>query len=69
MLEASVKETKLSDGSTEYFVYIKQDGRYLTPHKLKNRGRAEYEVAIWNWVFNGGEEPCILEFDTEHNNV
>jgi hypothetical protein len=63
----SVREMKLSDGSSDFFVLIRVGDREITPHVYKIRGRAEYDVAHWNYVFFGGEEPFILDFNTESN--
>lgn len=65
MPKATVQPMKLSNGTTDYFVQIEHEGRTLTPHMHKIEGRALYDVAMWNWLFNGGEEPFILDFDTD----
>ncbi|AIK68467.1 hypothetical protein P10VF_254 [Rhizobium phage vB_RleM_P10VF] len=63
----SIKPMKLSDGSTDYYVSIQVGDREITPHKHKIKGRAEYDVANWNYIFFGGEQPDILAFQTESN--
>ncbi|QNH71876.1 hypothetical protein P9VFCI_035 [Rhizobium phage P9VFCI] len=63
----SVLPMKLSDGSTDYYVSIRVGDREITPHKHKIKGRAEYDVANWNYIFFGGEQPDILAFQTESN--
>ncbi|QGZ14047.1 hypothetical protein PP939_gp131 [Rhizobium phage RL38J1] len=65
--KVSVKPMKLSDGSTDFYVSIQVEDREITPHKHKIKGRAEYDVANWNYLFFGGEKPFILDFNTESN--
>ena len=50
---------------TDYYVHIKCGDREMTPHKYRVKGRADYDAACWNWLFNGGDKPDILAFDTE----
>lgn len=58
---ACVGEMKTSAGS-DYYVCVRVGNRELTPHMHKIRSRAEYEVAEWLWLFNGGEKPDILAY-------
>ena len=62
---AEVIRMRLSDGTTDYFVSITCDGRQITPHVFKTRYKAEYEVAEWRYIFQGGIKPDILHYDEE----
>jgi hypothetical protein len=63
LVDCSVAEMKTSAGS-DFYVMLRMDGREITPHMFKIRGRAEYEVAAWKHFFGQGPEPDILAFDT-----
>jgi len=52
---------KTSSG-TDYFVMIKSGGRELSIRKHQWKHHADYEAAEYNWLFNGGEKPDILEY-------
>ncbi|WP_287249012.1 Lar family restriction alleviation protein [Mesorhizobium sp.] len=54
-----------SSGAPDHYVSIEVGDRQITPHMFKTKGRAEYEVAEWIWLLNGGEKPHILDFDTD----
>ncbi|RWO23304.1 hypothetical protein [Mesorhizobium sp.] len=54
-----------SSGAPDHYVSIEVGDRQITPHMFKTKGRAEYEVAEWEWLLNGGEKPSILDFDTD----
>ncbi|WP_287182098.1 hypothetical protein [Mesorhizobium sp.] len=54
-----------SSGAPDHYVSIEVGERQITPHMFKTKGRAEYEVAEWIWLLNGGEKPSILDFDTD----
>ncbi|WP_287177929.1 hypothetical protein [Mesorhizobium sp.] len=54
-----------SSGAPDHYVSIEVGDRQITPHMFKTKGRAEYEVAEWNWLLNGVEKPYILDFDTD----
>ncbi|RWP64866.1 hypothetical protein [Mesorhizobium sp.] len=54
-----------SSGAPDHYVSIEVGDRQITPHMFKTKGRAEYEVAEWIWLLNGGEKPSILDFDTD----
>ncbi|WP_143748402.1 Lar family restriction alleviation protein [Mesorhizobium carmichaelinearum] len=56
--------TMQTSAGDDHFVSIERAGRQITPHKYRIKGRAEYDVAEWNWVLNGGPKPHILDFDT-----
>lgn len=57
--------TMTTSAGTDYYVHIKCGDREMTTHRYEIKGRAEYNVACWNWLFNGGEKPDILAFRTE----
>ncbi len=59
--KAYVGEMKTSSG-TDYFVMIKSGGRELSIRKHQWKHHADYEAAEYNWLFNGGEKPDILEY-------
>ncbi len=61
VVSSYVSEMKTTAG-TDYYVTVRFGDRTLTPHMFKQRGKAEYEVAEWNWLINGGEQPDILAF-------
>ncbi|TJU79702.1 MAG: hypothetical protein E5Y15_23185, partial [Mesorhizobium sp.] len=54
-----------SSGAPDHYVSIEVGDRQITPHMFKTKGRAEYEVAEWIWLLNGGEKPSVLDFDTD----
>lgn len=58
---ACVGEMQTSSGA-DYYVCVKVGGREITPHMFKERWKAEYEVAEWLWLFNGGEKPDLLAY-------
>ncbi len=58
----SVKEMKLSDGRSDFYVSVQCNGREVTPHKFSERWKAEYEAAFYAWVFDGGEEPDLMAY-------
>lgn len=62
----SVREMKVSqrpDGSTaDFFVSIKVGDREVTPHVFRERFKAEYHVALYDWLLNGGDEPELMAF-------
>lgn len=58
-----VGDMKTSAG-TDYYVCIERNGKRITPHKYTIRGRAEYDVAMWNNVLNDAPEPDILAYET-----
>lgn len=55
----------VTSAGTDHFVVVECAGRMITPHAYQIKGRAEFDAAEWNWVFNGGEKPDILDFDTD----
>jgi hypothetical protein len=59
-----VSEMKTSAGS-DYYVTVRYGDRELTPHMYKIKGRADYDVAEWKWIFGQGDKPDILAFDTD----
>ena len=61
-IKCYVNPMRLSDGRTDYFVTIECEGRVVTPHAFRDRWKADYEVAHWNYIFNGGEEPDLMAF-------
>lgn len=64
---AWVGDMKTSAG-IDYYVCVGHGegyGEYLTTHKSRIRGRAEYEVAEWNHLFGRGDKPDILAYDTD----
>lgn len=65
VINARTMPMGLSDGTKDYFVEVSCDGRSLTPHKFKIEGRADYEVAMWDWLFQGGPKPDFAAFDID----
>lgn len=60
-VECGVKTMKTSSGE-DHYVSVVCDGRELTPHMFKERWKAEYEAAEWQWLLNGAEKPDILAY-------
>ena len=58
-----VQEMRLSDGRSDFYVAIKCEDREVTPHMFQERFKAEYHVALYDWLLNGGEEPCVIDFN------
>lgn len=58
---ACVGEMQTSSGA-DYYVCVKVGDREITPHMFKERWKAEYEVAEWLWLFNGGDKPDLLAY-------
>jgi hypothetical protein len=58
----SVKTMKLSGGREDHYVSVMVGDRELTPHVFRIKGRAEYEVAEWQWLLNGAEKPDIMDW-------
>jgi hypothetical protein len=58
----SVKTMKLSDGREDHYVSIRVGDREITPHKYSIKGRAEFDVAEWNWLLNGAEKPDVVDW-------
>lgn len=65
VINARTMPMGLSDGTKDYFVEVSCDGRSLTPHKFKIEGRADYDVAMWDWLFQGGPKPDFRAFDID----
>lgn len=63
-IQCFTAEMKTSAGS-DYYVTVRCGDRELTPHMFKIKGRADYEVAEWLWLFNGGEKPDIMAYDCD----
>lgn len=64
-VECSVAEMKTSAGS-DFYVMLRMEGREITPHMFKIKGRAEYEVAEWQWFFGQRDEkPSFADFDCD----
>lgn len=61
--KVSVKEMRLSDGRSDFYVSIQRGGREVTPHAFRERFKAEYHVALYDWLLNGGDEPCVIDFN------
>lgn len=57
----SVLEMKTSAGP-DYFSSIRCGDRQLEIHKHKIKGRAEFEVAEFQWLLNGGEKPNMIDW-------
>lgn len=57
-----VKTMHLSDGHCDYFVSIKVGDREITPFVFKEEYKAAYEVAVFDWLLNGAEEPRLLDY-------
>lgn len=57
-----VAEMRLSGDRCDYFVRIRVGDREITPHVFRERWKAEYEVAEWQWLLNGGEKPDLMDF-------
>lgn len=57
----AVAEMKTSAGS-DYFVSVRVGDREITPHAFKERWKAEYEVAEWKWLLNGGDKPDLMAY-------
>jgi hypothetical protein len=64
-VEVSVKTMGLSDGRFDYYVSLRCDGKEVTPHKFGERFKAEYHVALYDWLFNSKPEPEIMAFGPE----
>ncbi len=60
----TVKEMITSAGH-DFYVSVNIGERELTPNVFKERWKAEYEVAEWQWLLNGGEKPDLWEFDKQ----
>jgi hypothetical protein len=58
----SVKTMKLSDGRADYYVSVAVGDREVTPHMFRIKGRAEFEVANWQWLFEQGPKPEIMDW-------
>lgn len=59
----SIQPMALADGRTDYFVSIKAGDREVTPHVFREKYKAAYHVALYDWLLNGtGEEPDCVEF-------
>jgi hypothetical protein len=61
-IKCYVNPMKLSDGRTDYFVTIECEGRITTPFVFRERFKADYETAHLNYIFNGGDEPSLMDF-------
>lgn len=59
----SIQPMKLSGNRTEYYVALRVGDREVTPYKFEEEWKAAYEVATFNWLFNGGEKPELFAFD------
>lgn len=59
----SVQEMRLSDGRSDFYVAIRCGDREVTPHVFRERFKAEYHVALYDWLLNGGDEPNVIEFN------
>ena len=59
--KAYVAEMKTSSG-IDYFVMVKSGERELSIRRYEQKHHADYEAAEYNWLFNGGEKPDILEY-------
>lgn len=64
-IKVDIQRMRLSDGSTDYFVRIRCNGRTTTPHVFKDRYKAEYECAHWRHIFFNEPNPDILAYDEE----
>lgn len=49
----------------EYYVQFDCGGRTTTPYRFKERYKAEYHVAHFNWIFHGGDEPQLMDYNPE----
>lgn len=66
MITVDVVEYKKSDGTSDWFVRIHQEGRELTPYSFTERWKAEYSAAEFKWLFGQlDEEPDFEDFDPE----
>lgn len=60
-----VQEYRKSDGTKDFFAAITVGKNTITPHMHHIRGRAEYEVAEWNWLLNGAPKPDFDQYDLD----
>ena len=61
----SVKPMRLSDGRVDYYVSISCGDREVTPHVFRERYKAEYHVALYDWLLNGKPKPNLMAFNPE----
>lgn len=52
-------------GGADYYVQFECNGRTGTPHYFKERYKAEYHVAFYKWLFNGGERPDLMDYNED----
>lgn len=57
----SVLEMKTSAGP-DYFVQVKCGERELELYRFKVKGQAEFTVAEFQWLLNGGEKPDLVDW-------
>lgn len=62
----SLLPMRLSDGRCDYFVLIKVGDREVTPHVFREKYKADYHIALYDWLLNGGrEEPDVMDFNDD----
>lgn len=61
-IKIDVAEMKLSGDRCDYFVRIRVGDREITPHVFRERWKAEYEVAEWEWLLNGKDKPDLMAY-------
>lgn len=66
-IRCDIAEMRLSGDRIDYFVRIRVGDRELTPHVFREKWKAEYEVAEWEWLLNGKEKPDLLDFGPHTN--
>lgn len=54
-----------STAGPDYYVQFDCGGRTTTPYRFKERYKAEYHVAHFNWIFHGGDEPQLMDYNPE----
>lgn len=64
-VKAWVADYRKSDGTTDHYVMIGNDGREMSLHMHAVRGRAEYEAAEINHVLTGSPNPDFDDFDLD----
>lgn len=59
----SVKTYRKSGDAADYFVSIAVGDREVTPHVFSERFKAEYHVALYDWLLNGAPKPDLMAFN------
>lgn len=62
LAKVSVKTMHKSGGEADYFVAIDVGDREVTPHVFTELYKAEYHVALYDWLLNGKPKPDLLAY-------